>query len=164
MNRFGFVRITSVSIGTAIANPEANASEIIRVLDQVRDTDVILFPELCLTGYTCADLFGQSALLQGALREIGRIAASTAGRKQLVVLGMPVPVENSLFNSAAVLSDGKVLGVIPKQSLPNYKEFYEKRGSVRPTAPSRRRSNSLADVFHSESIFSSPSRSVMAFQ
>ena len=127
MNRFGFVRVTSVSIRTTVANPQANGSEILRVLEQVGDSDIILFPELCLTGYTCADLFGQASLLEGAFRELQRIAGATAGQTQVVVLGLPVPVENSLYNCAAVLSDGKVLGIVPKQSLPTYKEFYERR-------------------------------------
>ena len=78
MNRFGFVRVTSVSIRTAVANPEANASEILRVLDQVRDSDIVLFPELCLTGYTCADLFGQAPFLRG---RFGRSVA-LPGRRQ----------------------------------------------------------------------------------
>ena len=87
MNRFGFVRVTCASIRTSVANPEANASEVLRVLDQVADSDIVLFPELCITGYTCADLFGQAALLQGGFRAIRRIARATTGRRQLVVVG-----------------------------------------------------------------------------
>ena len=68
MNQFGFVRLTCASPRTTVANPPANAAEIVRVLDQVADSDVVLFPELCVTGYTCADLFGQSALLDAGLR------------------------------------------------------------------------------------------------
>ena len=66
MNQFGFVRITCVSPRTAVANPSANAAEIVRVLDSVPESDVVVFPELCLTGYTCGDLFHQQALLDGA--------------------------------------------------------------------------------------------------
>jgi NAD+ synthase (glutamine-hydrolysing) len=127
MNRFGFVRVTAASIRTAVANPSPNASEISRILDQVPDSDIILFPELCLTGYTCADLFGQSTLVQGGLRALARVARTTQGRTQLVVVGLPVPVGNSLYNAAVVLSQGKILGVVPKQNIPNYKEFYESR-------------------------------------
>ena len=127
MNRFGFVRVTSASIRTAVANPAANVSEVIRVLDQLEDSDLVLFPELCLTGYTCADLFGQSALIDGGLRALGRLAQATTGRRQLVVVGLPVPLGNCLYNAAAAVSRGKVLGIVPKQNLPNYKEFYENR-------------------------------------
>src|SRR5262245_41622992 len=117
MNRFGFVRVTSASIRTAVANPSANASEVIRILDQVPESDIVLFPELCLTGYTCADLFGQSALVQGGLRALRRVTRSTLGRMQLVVVGSPMPVGNSLYNAAVVLSQGKILGIVPKQNI-----------------------------------------------
>jgi NAD+ synthase (glutamine-hydrolysing) len=127
MNSFGFVRITCVSPRTAVANPSANAAEIVRVLETLPDPDIVLFPELCVTGYTCADLFGQSALLNGARQALGRIVEATAGRGQLVVVGMPISVGNSLFNCAVAIGDGAVLGVVPKQFLPNYKEFYESR-------------------------------------
>jgi NAD+ synthase (glutamine-hydrolysing) len=127
MNPFGFVRVTCVSIRTAVANPEANAEEIVHVLTQVPDSDIVLFPELCVTGYTCADLFGQTRLLHAGLRAIERIAEATAGCGQLVVVGAPLPVGNSLFNCAVAIGDGTILGVVPKQFLPNYKEFYESR-------------------------------------
>ena len=127
MNRFGFVRVTCASIRTSVAYPEANAAEIVRVLAQVADSDIVVFPELCVTGYTCADLFGQAALLQAGFRAIQKIVQATAGHKQLVIIGLPVPAGNSLFNCALVLSEGKILGIVPKQNIPNYKEFYESR-------------------------------------
>ena len=127
MNQYGFARVTCVSIRTAVADPSANAGEIVRMLGTCPDSDVVVFPELCVTGYTCADLFGQARLLDGAREAIGRIAAATAGRRQLVVVGAPIPVGNSLFNCGVAIADGAVLGVVPKQFLPNYKEFYESR-------------------------------------
>jgi NAD+ synthase (glutamine-hydrolysing) len=127
MNRFGFVRITCASIQTSVANCEANAGEIIRVLKQTGDSDIVLFPELCVSGYTCADLFGQTVLLQSALRALARIACATARRSQLVVVGLPVAVGNNLYNGAAALANGQVLGIVPKRNIPNYKEFYESR-------------------------------------
>ena len=72
MNQYGFVRITCVSPRTTVANPAANAVEIVRILDQLPDSDIVLYPELCVTGYTCADLFGQSALLDAGIRAILR--------------------------------------------------------------------------------------------
>src|SRR6516164_5909233 len=98
MNQHGFVRITCASPRTTVANPAANADEIVRVLEQVRDSDIVLFPELCVTSYTCADLFSQPALLDGGIQATLRIAEATAGRAQLVVVGAPIPVGNSLFN------------------------------------------------------------------
>ena len=68
MNQYGFVRITCASPRTTVANPAANAAEIVRILEQVPDSDIVLFPELCVTGYTCADLFGQSTLLDAGSR------------------------------------------------------------------------------------------------
>ncbi len=127
MSLFGFVRITCISPRTAVANASANAAEIVRVRESVPDSDIVIFPELCVTAYTCGDLFGQSALLDAAQRAIGRIAEATAGRAQLVVVGAPIPVGNSLFNCAVAIADGTILGVVPKQFLPNYKEFYESR-------------------------------------
>lgn len=127
MNRFGFVRVTSASTKTGVANPEANADEIIRVLEQVRDSDLVLFPELGVTGYTCADLFGQTTLLEAAVQAALRICLATRGNLQLVVVGLPIAVGNSLYNCGVAIWDGRFLGVVPKQFIPNYKEFYESR-------------------------------------
>ena len=127
MNRFGFVRITSASTKTTVANPEANADEILGILERVSDSDVVVFPELGVTGYTCADLFGQAVLLEAGVRATLRISEATWGRKQLVVVGLPVAVGNSLYNCGVVVSDGRILGIVPKQFIPNYKEFYESR-------------------------------------
>jgi NAD+ synthase (glutamine-hydrolysing) len=127
MNQYGFVRITCASPRTTVADPAANAAEIIHLLTQAADSDVVVFPELCVTSYTCADLFGQSVLLQAGIQAVRQIARATAGRSQLVVVGAPIPVGNSVFNCAAVLCDGAIRGIVPKQHLPNYKEFYESR-------------------------------------
>jgi NAD+ synthase (glutamine-hydrolysing) len=127
MNEYGFVRITCASPRTAVANPAKNADEILRVLDQAADSDIVLYPELCVTGYTCADLFGQSTLIDAGIRATLRIARATVGRAQLVVVGAPVPAGNSLVNCAVVIGDGSILGIVPKQYIPNYKEFYESR-------------------------------------
>jgi NAD+ synthase (glutamine-hydrolysing) len=127
MNEFGFVRITCASPRTMVADPAANAAEIIDLLGQAGGSDVVVFPELCVTGYTCADLFGQSALLQAGIRAVLQVARATTGRSQLVVVGAPIPLGNNLFNCAVMLCDGAIRGIVPKQHLPNYKEFYESR-------------------------------------
>src|ERR1700722_10506134 len=89
MNQHGFVRVSCVSPRVSVANPAANAAEIVRVLDELRGSDIVLYPELCVTGYTCGDLFGQSTLLDAGIRALLRIATATVGRKQLVVVGGP---------------------------------------------------------------------------
>jgi NAD+ synthase (glutamine-hydrolysing) len=127
MNRYGFVRITAASLQVSVADPAANTSEILRVLGNVPDSDIVLFPELCVTGYTCGDLFGQSALLIAVTEAVERIARATAGRRQLVVVGAPIAVGNSLYNTALAISGGRIRGIVPKQFLPTYKEFYEGR-------------------------------------
>lgn len=127
MNEFGFLRLTAACLVTSVANTEANGQRIIDLLSQVRDSDIVVFPECCVTGYTCADLFGQTTLLQSAIDATLRIADATKASRQLVVVGLPVAVANSLYNCAAVLYDGQIIGVVPKQFIPNYKEFYESR-------------------------------------
>jgi len=127
MNRFGFVRITCASTKTVVADPESNAAEVIRVWNEAGDSDIVLFPELGITGYTCADLFGQSALLEAGVRATLRVAGATRGRDGLVLVGLPVPVGNSLYNCGVAVSGGEVVGIVPKQFIPNYKEFYESR-------------------------------------
>jgi NAD+ synthase (glutamine-hydrolysing) len=127
MNRFGFVRLTCASPRTSVANPRANAAELVRVLGEASDSDIVVFPELCVTGYTCADLFGQTALLDAAASAIEELAQAVSGRQQLVVVGAPVATGNVLYNAAIVLFGDRILGVVPKQNIPNYKEFYESR-------------------------------------
>jgi NAD+ synthase (glutamine-hydrolysing) len=127
MNRFGFVRVSCASVWTVVADPAANAEETVRALDGLPDSDIVVFPELGLTGYTCGDLFGQSALLEAAGRAAARVAEATRGRPQLVVVGLPVASGNGLYNCALAISDGAFLGAVPKQFLPNYKEYYEAR-------------------------------------
>ncbi len=127
MNQHGFVRISCVSPRVKVADPAVNAAEIIRILEQVPDSDLVLFPELCVTGYTCADLFGQPALVEAGILAAQQIARATKGGAQLVVVGTPIAVASSLFNCAILISDGAIRGIVPKQYIPNYKEFYEAR-------------------------------------
>lgn len=127
MNRFGFVRIACASIKTAVANPEENAREIVGVIEQTADCDIVVLPELCLTGYTCGDLFDQPALLDAARIALMSVVRATEGRDRLVVVGLPLEVGARLYNCAAVIGGGSVLGIVPKRHPPNHKEFYERR-------------------------------------
>lgn len=127
MQNFGFVRVTAASHPIAVADPQANAEAIMKRLEEFHASDVIVFGELSLTGYTCGDLFGQDVLLRGALDALISVVAATTHRQQLVVIGLPVRVGPRLYNAAAVISAGQVLGMVPKQFLPTYQEFYEAR-------------------------------------
>jgi NAD+ synthase (glutamine-hydrolysing) len=130
MSHFGFVRVAAAVPRVRVADCQANADAIAGLLGRAAGdgVDVIVFPELCLTGYTCADLFGQRPLLHDALAALARLAEVTrrdfAG---LAVVGLPVAADDQLYNCAAVLHRGRVLGVVPKSHLPNYQEFYEDR-------------------------------------
>ena len=126
MNPHGFLRVTVASTPTHIANPAANRQAIQTAIAAFADSDVIVFGELCLSGYTCGELFTQSVLLDGCKEELIALARSVQ-TKQLVVVGLPLSIEGKLFNVAAVLCGGKVIGLVPKQHLPTYQEFYESR-------------------------------------
>ena len=88
---------------------------------------VMVLPELCLTGYTCSDLFWQERLLEEAREQLAWIAKQTKEVDALIFLGLPWEEQGKLYNAAAVLNHGEVLGIVPKKHLPNYNEFYEKR-------------------------------------
>ncbi|HBE69171.1 MAG TPA: NAD(+) synthase [Planctomycetaceae bacterium] len=121
-----FVRVTSASHLTTLADPVRNAQAAVELLKTVSSSDVVVFPELSLSGYTCGDLFAQGTLLEACLRGL-TIVAEAVGKSQIVVVGVPLRVEGRLYNCAAVIQNGRVAGVVPKQFLPNYQEFYEAR-------------------------------------
>ena len=110
-----------------VADPAANAAEILKTLEPLGDANVVVLPELALTGYTCEDLFTQAPLLDAAVEALLTIAAEAPNPDQLVAVGLPLAVGNHLYNCAALLGDRRVLGVVPKQHLPGYREFYEPR-------------------------------------
>lgn len=93
----------------------------------VQGVKLIVFPELCLTGYTCGDLFLQQILLDGALQALRTILQETADLSCICIVGLPIRYTGALYNCAAVCYQGTVLGIVPKQHLPNYGEFYEQR-------------------------------------
>jgi NAD+ synthase (glutamine-hydrolysing) len=126
MNRYGFARITVASPICSVGNTQKNADAAIDVLDQVKDSDVVVFPELNITGYTCGDLFRQQLLIENAESAVQKIAASCTGQK-LVFVGVPIAVENQLYNCAVAIYRKRVIGAVPKQNIPNYNEFYESR-------------------------------------
>ena len=129
----GFFRIHAFAPPTVIANPMANADAILERIKPL-DVDLIVGPELALTGYTCGDLFATDSLLTAAKDALVRIAEATADRDGALILGLPLVVRDSLMNVAAVVAGGRVAGVVPKRYLPTYREFYESR-HFRPSGP-----------------------------
>jgi NAD+ synthase (glutamine-hydrolysing) len=125
MHPAGFLRISTLSTATAVANPEGNATAIEQALVSFQSSDVVLLPELCISGYTCGELFLQDRLLESCRSALLELARGVD--QQLVVVGLPLAVRGRLYNVAAVLSGGSVLGLVPKTHLPNYSEFYEAR-------------------------------------
>jgi NAD+ synthase (glutamine-hydrolysing) len=126
----GFLRVAAICPRVAVANPDANASEILRLVDQAsaQGVQVAVFPELCLTGYTAGDLFfSLETLVLGAERALGRLLHQTAGNPMVAAVGLPVAAEGRLFNCVALVQSGRLLGVVPKTFLPGYKEYYEER-------------------------------------
>ncbi|MGM9941221.1 MAG: NAD(+) synthase [Bulleidia sp.] len=109
-----------------VADVSYNTQEIIAVMKENTDCGLIVFPELCITGYTCADLFNQSLLLEKAENALG-IIAKASNLNQTVVVGVPVRYGNSLYNCAAYISEGRIAGLVPKINIPTYSEFYEGR-------------------------------------
>ena len=130
MNTFGFVRVAAAVPVLKLADTRVNAERTIALMERAegQDVSVVVFPEMGLTGYTCNDLFHHTTLQQGALEALGQVAAATKARfGGIAVIGLPLVVDDQVFNCAAVLSGGRVLGVIPKAYLPTYKEFYDAR-------------------------------------
>ena len=125
----GFVRLAIGVPMVRVADPEFNAGQTIELMERAAemDTALVLFPELGLSAYTCDDLFHQRALQTGALSALQRVVEATRKLAVCAVVGLPLEVNQLLFNCAAVVSGGRVLGVVPKTYLPGYREFYEPR-------------------------------------
>ena len=126
---FGFVRVAACVPRLRVADCAFNAQEVKQMISRALDegVEVICFPELTVTGYTCADLFFNQQLQQNALNAVREICDFTRSKPIIVLVGAPLKVDNNLYNCAFVLTDGEVVGVVPKINLPNTGEFYEKR-------------------------------------
>lgn len=127
--KLGFMRVGAVTPKLEISNVTFNVSEIKKMMDEAssKGVEITLFPELSLTGYTCADLFLNDHLLDEALSGLIDLKKYTKKVKGVFIVGVPVRRDNQLFNCAAVLEGGHILGIVPKTYIPNYGEFYEKR-------------------------------------
>ena len=150
----GFFRICAASPPVEIANPAANLKHICDRLDRA-DADIVLFPELSLTGYTCGDLFLTDSLIDAAQDALLQLAEYTAKVESVVVVGLPLLVNHSLMNVAAVVSGGTIHGCVPKSYLPTYHEFYEARHFRRASSsdPKSIQINKLEIPFGTDLIF-----------
>lgn len=129
MDKYGYVRVAAASPELRVADCEFNKEKIIGMIRRAETEQVefLVFPELCITGYTCAELFKQTILQESAVKALEEIAESTRGSLMVVIVGLPLNVKGRLFNCAAVIQDGKVLGIVAKTYIPEYNEFYEQR-------------------------------------
>lgn len=127
--KHGFITLSAGVPEVSVAAPTKNAESICRLIDEAyeKNAAVLTLPELSVTGYTCSDLFFSDSLIKSAERAVESIIEHTKGKKMLVFVGVPVSAYGKLYNCAAVVSNGELLGLVPKTNIPNYSEFYELR-------------------------------------
>lgn len=125
----GFIKVAAATPEIKVANCKYNAQQIISNLNSASKAGIhlIVFPELCITGYTCADLFFQQTLLDAAQNALHEIIQATENLNLVAVVGLPLVQNGKLYNCAACICKGTLLGIVPKSNLPDYGEFYEAR-------------------------------------
>lgn len=125
----GFIKVAAVTPDIEVGNTSYNTEQILRCIDNAAKQDVklLVFPELCLSGYTCNDLFLQNILLNGCLTGLEQTRMASEAVDMVIIVGLPFLFHARLYNTAAVLHHGQLLGLVPKQHIPNYSEFYEAR-------------------------------------
>ncbi len=125
----GFFRVAAATPKIKVADPAFNREQICKIIEEgtALGAGLMVFPELCLTGYTCGDLFLQYPLLHRVREELEAVIQFTAGRSMLIFIGLPWMHGHKLYNAAAAVNDGRLLGIIPKIHIPNYSEYYELR-------------------------------------
>ena len=125
----GFVKVAAASIQVSVADTEFNKISICNAIDEAvkNGAKIVVLPELCLTGYTCSDLFLQEKLINSAKEKLFEIADCTKAADALIFVGLPLIVNDKLYNCAAAINRGNILGIVPKVRIPNYSEFYELR-------------------------------------
>ena len=125
----GFVKVAAATPKVKVGDCGHNAAEICRIIEKAykKGTQLVVFPELSITGYTCSDLFWQQSLIKKAKDKLIMIAKHTRDKEIIAVIGLPFEFKDKLYNAAAVVYDGEILGIVPKSYLPNYSEFYEAR-------------------------------------
>lgn len=125
----GFIKVAATTPNIKVADVDYNKQEIMRLIDETvaNGAKIVVFPELCITGYTCGDLFTQDVLLRKSEEALNEITSYTLGKDALIFVGLPFVVRNKLYNVAAAINNGELLGLVTKTFLPNYSEFYEMR-------------------------------------
>ena len=125
----GFIKVAAATPEIKVADCSQNTQAIIAQIEKAaqKGASLISFPELCITGYTCSDLFLQRTLLDSAEQALTQIADKTSALDIVSVVGLPVRYANALYNCAAVLYHGEIMGLVPKKNIPVYSEFYESR-------------------------------------
>ena len=125
----GFLKVAAITPNIKVADVDFNVNSIISHINQAfrEEVKLCVFPELCITSYTCQDLFNQRLLIEKALEGLERIVKSTEGKEIICTVGCPLLNNGKLYNCGVVIYNGDILGVVPKTSLPNYNEFYEIR-------------------------------------
>ena len=125
----GFIKVAAATPKIKVADPAYNTEEILKIIDETEKNgaSVRVFSELTISGSTCGDLFLQQPLLTECKNQLVRIVKATEDKSMLVVVGCPIVIKQKLYNCAVVISDGNILGIVPKTHLPNYSEFYELR-------------------------------------
>src|SRR3989344_2532453 len=126
---YGFIRVAAVTPSLKVGDVDYNISQIIKFAEDAdkKGVQITVFPELAITSYTLADLLQNQLLLEKALEGLDKIRKASLGLKSLIIVGLPLALEGKIFNAAAVVQKGKILGVVPKTYIPGYKEFYEER-------------------------------------
>ncbi|MDD4700365.1 MAG: NAD(+) synthase [Oscillospiraceae bacterium] len=125
----GFIKTAVATPNIRVADCDYNANEIIKCINDavVKKAKLLVLPELCITGYTCGDLFFQTQLLNSALDALNKIKDATIDIEMILAVGVPFVVSNKLYNCAAIIYNGNILGLVPKTNIPNYSEYYELR-------------------------------------
>lgn len=125
----GFIKVAACTPDIRVADVEYNTGRILKMAGDAagKGVKICVFPELCITGYTCQDLFFQDVLLDAAMRACVKIANETAEYDMLIAVGLPVRANGKIYNCAAVINNGEIMAFVPKTHLPNYNEFYEAR-------------------------------------
>ena len=126
---YGFVKVCAATPEIKVADVECNTQNIINAIKVSANagSEVTVLPELCVCGYTCGDLFNQKTLLESVENALTKICEATLGIETLVFVGAPISNGGKLYNCAVAISDGRILGIVPKTHIPNYGEFYERR-------------------------------------
>jgi NAD+ synthase (glutamine-hydrolysing) len=140
MMKHGFIKVAAATPLIRVADCDFNTNKILELTDEAAKQGIklIVFPELSVTGYTCGDLFLQDTLLRSAMQSIIKITDNSRNKDIVIIVGFPYCIKGILYNTAAVICNGKILGLVPKLSIPNYTEFYEARhftsGNIEPVA------------------------------